>query len=302
MSATTYDVLLGTDNLIRQVVSTNFSPGIRIEPGYVSAGVDPSEHFVTDGNPTCRVQSMDLAGVMGILSATAGLDIDSGSTDGNIDLPWQFRAAGSTHQGSSSHTIIRGTDALIIPQSASVEQGGNSVIDFLVNYESNDGGGAPGFDDPVTQVQDQTLTAQAFNAMFGLGPAVADSAAMAQVVGHTVNFGIQIETLKTGGAIYPTTHFIIRRAPTIDVRFRDFDTLNAVKPLFEAMTGLAVYHRKRAPGSTYVANATGEHVSFSFADGIKSITDLSASGNQVAVPVLRCHGESLTVSTTATIP
>lgn len=301
MTATTYDITLGTDNHVRQVVSTNFSPNIRIEAGRVSAGVDPVAHFVVDGAPTCRVQSMDLAGVLGILSPTAGLDVDSDNSDGNIDLPWQFRAGGSTFLGSSSHSILRGTNALIIPTSAGVNQGdAGSVIDFMVHYESDED--YPGFEDPIEQVDDQTLIAQAFEAMFGLGPAVADAAALVGVMGHTVNFGISIEPEKTDGAIYPTTHFIITRNPTIDIRFRSFDSLAAVKPLFEAMTSLAVYHRKRAPGSTYVANGTAEHVSFSFADGIKQITDISGSGNQPAIPTLRCSGEALTVSTTATIP
>jgi hypothetical protein len=294
MTATVYDVQIGTDNLVRQVVSTNFSPNIRIEAGRVSAGVDPSEHFVVDGAPTCRVQSMDLAGVLGILSATAGLDLDS---DGNIDLPYQFRLGGSTFAGTLAHSIIRGTAGLVIPTSAGVNQGDpGSVIDFMVHYESD------GFTDPVSQVDDQTLTAQAFNAMFGLGPAVVDAAALVGVMGHTVNFGISIEPEKTDGAIYPVTHFIVTRNPTIDIRFRDFDSLAAVKPMFEAMTSLAVYHRKRAPGSTYETDVTAAHVSFSFADGIKQITDISGSGNQPAIPTLRCHGEALSVSTTATIP
>lgn len=293
MTATVYDAILGASNNLRQVVSADYSPNVKIEPGRVSAGVDPSALFMTDAKPTARLQTMDLAGALGILSITAGLDVASGV----IDIPHQTRAPGSSFAGSSSHPVLRASDGLIVPQSVSVNQGDlASLMDIMIHYESD------GFAAPVGQVVDQTLTAQAFNALFGLGPAVLNSTALVGVIGHTVNFGITVEPEQVGGAVYPTTHFITERNPSIDVRFRDVEALDTFAEIALTMTALAVYHRKRAEGATYVANATAQHVSFSFADGIASVQNVSGSGNQPAIPTLRCFGEALSVSTTATIP
>lgn len=292
MTATVYDALIGTGNNVRQVVSTDYSPNARIEAGRVSAGVDPSALFLTEARPTARIQSGDLAGVLALLSVTAGLDV----AGENIDLPYQFRAAGSTFAGNLSHSVLRGTNGLVVPQSASVNQGDvASLIDLMVHFESD------GFTAPVAQVDDLTLTAQAFNALFGLGPAVLDSATVAGVIGHTVNFGLTVEPEMTDGAVYPVTHFITERNPSIDLRFRDFDSLAAAATIASAMTTLVVYHRKRAEGGTYVANGTGAHVAFSFGAGITSVQNVTGQGTQPAIPTLRCFGELLSVSSTATI-
>lgn len=293
MTAVVYDAILGAGNTIKQVASADYSPNNTIQAGRASGAVAPSAHFLTDSKPTVRIQSSDLAGVLGIVSPVAGLDVEADV----IDIPHRTRAAGSSYAGTLAHSILRGTDALVVPTSVRAAQGDvASMIDLMVHWESD------GFTDPVAQVLNQTLAAQDFQAMFGLGPGVLNGTTVGGVIGHTVNFGLTVEPEQTNGAIFPTTHFITETNPTIDLQFRTVAQLNAFTAIAAAMTSLVVYHRKRAPGSKYVANATAEHISFSFADGIQSLQNVTGQGNQPAIPTLRCHGELLTVSTTATIP
>lgn len=297
--AATYDAILGTGNNIRQVVSTEYAPGNRIEPGRVSAGVDPSALFVTDANPQIRLSSTDIAAVLGIVSPTVGLDID----DDLWTIPYNVRAIGSTFASTLAHTVLTGADAFVVPRQVSVTQGGNAQIDLMVMIESNDLLGNPGFDAPVTAATGQTLAAQAFNALWTQGPATVNGSDVGGVVGMTVDFGIQAVPLdKADGELYPKAHSIRARNPSITIDVVNVDALATFAEHLLPMTAFVGYLRKRSPGGSFVADATGEHISFTFADGIVDVQRVSARDNATARPGLRLIGEALTVSTTATLP
>lgn len=293
IAATLYDTTLGSGNLIRQLGSTSLGNSNQIEAGRFSAGVDPQAFFLTNARPQVSLQSMDIAGVLGILSPTAGLYL----TSETILLPYQQRDPGGTFEGSSSHAVLNATQGLFVPVSASVNQGDAfATIDIAGFLEST-----TGFAVPVTVTTGQSLAAQAFGGAYGLGNAVLDGAAVIGHIGHTVNFGISVEPDYANGAIFPLAHFISERTPSIDIRFKSTAQMAAFTVNAKALTSLVVYFRHRAAGSTYVADATETHVGFSFADGIESFEQIQASGNQPAVPTLRVFGELLAVDTTSAI-
>src|SRR5688572_30585737 len=103
MSSCIHDAVLGAIT-IPNCESAAFQAGLEVTPGRNSGAIDPFAHFITSGMPkgvwtTTAIGT--LMGSGGVLPA-AGLYVSSG----NIDLPWSRRAAGSTREGSTSHTRI----------------------------------------------------------------------------------------------------------------------------------------------------------------------------------------------------
>lgn len=289
------DAILGTGESVLQILNTALAPNNTIEAGYESAGLDPVALFLKDANPQIRLTSSDIAGVLALVSPTAGLDID----DDLWTIPYRHRAAGGTFAGATSHTIFTGANAFVVPQSLSSQQGNqDATIDLLAMLESADG-----IASPMTVTGSQTIAAVSSNAFYGHGPAAVNGTAIVGSVRHTVNFGIAAAPFDKGdGQIFPTAHSIRRRMPTIEIEFLSPAQLATYASLFAAMTSCTVYFRKRTAGGAYVADATEEHVSCSFTDGIIDVSAVSASGEQTARPTLRLVGESLTVSTTAALP
>src|SRR5690606_32918860 len=120
--------------------------------------------------------------------------------NGTILIPSHTRANGGTHAGTSAHSVLSATHALIVPNSFSANQGDQdgAVCDLTATFISTNG-----FVSPVTMLTNQTLTAQAYNASHRMGPVYIDGQQLTGLVGVTITTGITTEIEETDGAIYP---------------------------------------------------------------------------------------------------
>ncbi|MDE2100763.1 MAG: hypothetical protein KGL39_26190 [Patescibacteria group bacterium] len=290
----TYDAVLGVGNALKQVRRTSFQPGIRQGVGRMSGAVDPSILFVNGGEPRATLQSGDVAGVITLLSVTAGLFVSAGT----ITLPWNRRANGGTFAGGLNNFTITGANALIVPRSFSAsqsdEEGASAELEVV--FVSTDGLTAP-----VTFAVNQALAAEAFNLLFAMGPVYINTVALTQVQSVKVDTGITVETKMFDGAIYPTLVYIKTREPSITVTFENFDVAQTYAPLFAACTAAAAYFRKRATGGTFVSDATAGHVKLSIATGLGVLEHIESSKNENGTASIKLTGLSLSSSTASAI-
>lgn len=291
MSDVVYDAVLGALTL-KQVTRTAYSLNGTPIAGMASGAADPSEYFGGRADPSCTFESADVAGVLGGVSVTAGLAIASGT----ITIPWNKRSNGGTFAGSGSHVALSGANGLLIPTRFSANQDDEAAMaELQLFFRSTDGA-----TEPVAEATSQTLAAQSFNAQYALGPGSINGTAVPELVGVSINPGITVEPQAVNGGIYPTALFITMRRPTIDFIFEDLDALATYSAQFTAMTAAIAYFRKRS-GASFVADATEEHIKFSFADGIITTETVSGSGVNRAQATLRCYGETLTASAASAI-
>lgn len=289
-----YDAVLGVGNALKQVMSSAFNANVNVIAGSASGAPDPSDYFIEETMPVAAFETFDVAGGLGILSITAGLYVAAGT----ITVPWNQRTNGGTFASGSAHFRINGTDALIVPTTISANQGDEGVgMGIAVHFLST-----TGFAVPVTLSTAQALASQSFNAQYAFGPAYYGGSNVPECVGWAVNPGIVVEKSTTDGGIYPTRAYIVLRRPTIDLIFEDFDALSSFGVMHGAMTSAAVYGRKRSGSSTFVADATAEHLKFSFANGVSSTETIQATGVNRGKLALRLHGEALTASAASAIP
>lgn len=290
-----YDAILGAVNL-RQVRSSGFNPGNTVVPDFVTGGIDPEAIFFHGGRPTAQFQSGDVAGVITGIHAQNGLYVSNGT----IAIPWNKRANGGTFAAAGNHVRVRGAYGLTVLNSLSANHGDQdgAMADLATTFVSSDG-----MTVPVVFDSSQTLQAQAYNASHRLGPQYVNGSLVTSIVGVTINTGITTDVEETDGNLFATEVHITRRNPTIDIRFRNVAALSTYGPLFASLSSYTGYLRKRAPGSSFVSDATSEHISFSFGSGgIIDVQSLSGSGNSPAEPSLRITGKTLTLSATAAIP
>jgi hypothetical protein len=121
------------------------------------------------------------------------------------------------------------------------------------------------------------------------------------VVGFTVNPGILIRKFYTEGLNFPVRINIRQRRPTIDVFFRSISDLPDVDT-WNNLVSANCYLRKRADGDQFVADATAEHIRYSFATGIVELQTLDARDIDDAEIGIRLYGKALTATGSLAIP
>lgn len=281
---------------IRQIQSLQFNPGSEVQREYLTGGLTPQSHSIVRGAPTVTFQSHDLAGIVAGIGAGTGLSLASTT----ITLPFQLRASGGSFTSGSAHQKIAATGGLFWIQSLQCSQGQNAVATVQGNLHSSDG-----LTIPYTFATSQALGSQAFSATHTLAPVSCAinggaSAQLSGVTSVTVSPGLSVEPELVDGALYPTTSFIVRLAPMVEVTFESV-TAMVSNGAFGAMTALTGYFRKRADGGTFVAAGTGEHISYALGDGMHCQMGVSGSGTNKAATTVTFYGEALTLSATATI-
>lgn len=287
MPATVFTATLGSLTL-NQVMSSNFSANGTPVEGVTSGAVDVAQYFGGAIDFRASFESDDLASVAAVANvATAGIAVSSGT----ITLPYQIRANKGTFVSGANNYSLSGTNGLIWPNSFSLPAGGDATVSLECLFLSSDGDTIP-----VTVNTGVTLSAETFQSKFTLGPVSVNGTALNDVTGVTVSTGIEVTPLFYRFNYAPFA-FIARRRPVIDITLYDLDDLNALGAGWGAGTALVVYARKRAV-TGFVDDATAEHISFSFADGliqpVASVAGEGVGGNSTRT--LRFMGESLTVT------
>lgn len=295
MAQMVYDAFLGAGNNLRQITNVAYNPGAEIVRARQSGAVDPSEHYLRGADPRAQLTTMDLSGLLSFASVIAGTGLLSGDT---ILLPFQKEDNGGTFLGTLSHDVLTATEGFVYPTQISAAQDDDgATAQCEVVFLSTDG-----FVDPVTLNANQTLTASAFNAQFGFGPAYFGGSLVPECVGWTVDCGIQISVKRYQGAVYPTRVYLTQRNPTIQLVFESFSDAAAFITAAAAMVSAAVYARRFVDGQSYDADANPTHIKLAFATGIANLDSLSVGANAQGQATVMLNGEGLTQSTASMIP
>ena len=277
-----YDCPMGGSTL-RQVSSSQFQEGLDYLTGRASGSGVISDQFLQSGSPVGEVTSMDVGGFLSIFG-TEGDQIANGAT---VQIPYQKRVSGGTFAGAGANVLVKGllnNPAQLVPMSVNAPAKGACTAQGSVHFLSADGETMP-----YEVLTDQTLAAQQFNAMYGLGPVYVNNVRVPRQIGFQVNFGIGLsEKSHYDGAPWPSDIFPETFDPSIEFTQEDFDYLASIAG-GGAITSIYAWIRRRASGSTYVANNVANHISFGFTSGVIKSQQVSASetkhGNQ-AVQVL----------------
>jgi len=288
-----YDAILGASSL-KQIRRTSYRSQAKILTGRMSGAVDPSAKFLQEAQPRATFDCEDLAGLLTLISVTAGLYV-SGST---VTLPWNKRANGGTWAGGSANDVLSGTSCLAVITSISGAQGDDGVVGSIELAFLSTDGQTP----PIAASVNNALASQAYNAWYAMGPFYVDSSQLSQVKSTRVDPGVEMMAKMYDGDVYPRLTFIQARNPAVEVEFENFDALYAQTPIAAAMTNCAVYYRKRVVGGTFVSDATAAHVKLSLGTGIKICNTAEGSGHENATASLRFEGLLLSSSTASPIP
>jgi hypothetical protein len=194
----------------------------------------------------------------------------------------QKNAEGSTRASGGNHRKATINEGLIIPRKLTVEHQGDAVLTYevLATYD--------GSNEPVVFTESQSLVSLTDTERFTLGPVTLANAdgittyALSQVKRMEIDFGIRAETVGADSDIYDTSSRIIEIDPSIRLTGNDSFWWHSS---YITLTGKNIQHsgtkiflRKRAEGSTFVADGTAEHVKFTAA-GLVVPEGFDASGN-----------------------
>lgn len=291
------DAILGATT-IRQIRSASHKDGLQARKAMNSGGAAVSQVSGYLGEEITSLTSGDCGVLAGLNTSTfcsAGLWI-SGST---ITVPLKARSDGALFASGSSHPAIAGTKALIIPTGWSVQQDAEegATCDFEIHWVS-----ASGSAKAATGSTGNALGSQDFSVEYSLGEAYINGTEVTGIQGIRVNPGIQLVKSRAKGLPFPVHCSIQQVMPTIELTVDDADEVIALVGAFTAMTSANVYFRKRADAGSHVADATTEHLRFTFAGGLyfNSSTDVQNADNGSATITL--HGKTLTANTAVAIP
>lgn len=285
-----YDAVLGALTL-KQITRGSFNWNSSPVAGYQSGMLDVTEYFGGPADPRARFSSTDVGGVVGGVSATAGLSVSAGT----ISIPFQKRSNQSTFAGSGSHNKLTAANGLIVPLTISASQDGDATADLECIVRSADG------TNPVTISSSQSLSGLAFNGLWTVGPVVINSQTIDEVASVSINYGIGTTIRRFGGLNFPQKVYVVTRRPTIDITFFDYNELSGFLAAHTAMTSAVVYLRQRS-GATFAATDSGTHCSFSFGDGMAQVEMLEASNESDGTCTIRLYGETISHSATANLP
>jgi hypothetical protein len=277
-----YDAVLGAYTA-KQVRRGSFGYNGQPVIGFQSGMLDPAELYGGAADPRANFSVEDVGGALAAISASTGLAVAAGT----ISVPFQKRSNRATFASGSSHFKATGANGLIIPLMAEAAQDGNASIDLQAIFQSTDG------TDPVTLSSANALASQAYNKLWTLGPCSINGTAIGEVIRARINYGIEVLVERHNGMNFPDRVYIVRRRPSIDLTFNDFDTLDDFAAAFTEMTAAVVYFRRRLT-ATFDLDASTTHCKFSFADGIVSTETIEASDDQTGTATLRLFGEALT--------
>lgn len=283
---------------IRQVTQSSHRSGNTARKSRISGGVAVSQVSGLLAEEITTFSSADVGVLAGLNTSTfcsAGLWISSGT----ITIPYKSRTNGGAFASGSAHSAIGGTTAMIIPTSweASQDADAGASCSVEVHWVSSNGSG-----NAATGTTGNALASQSFSAEYALGECYINGTQVDGVQSVRVNPGITLVKSRAHGLVWPIKCSIQEVTPTIEITTDDIDAVVALVGEFNAMTSANIYFRKRSDSGLYVADATTEHLRFTFAAGLyfNDSTDVQDLGNGTATVTL--HGKTLTANNAVAIP
>lgn len=298
MAAVIVKALFDDSISINQLISSSHRDGATPIVERAGASVDPALIGISIFEPVTSLTTSDLLTALGISGLlTAGYYCESPSI-----LPLNSRANGAVFDAGSGHVAITGEKGLLVPTSIELPaNNGSGTMQMEMHWVSTDG-----FEACPVASTGNPLTSGAFVASFCLGKAFINGTKVETLQSATVNPGLTVEIQRDSGSPYPYKIFITKREPTIDLVFENeaqaVSVLNS-GAFVSGSGGAGLYLRKRADASTFVADATTEHMKVGFLAGLsrlESFNGVAIDGNSTFT--IRLHGKALTAATGVAIP
>jgi len=224
-----------------------------------------------------------------------------------LSLYAQAFAAGSTRAGASLHRkLVALAGCLGLRRlSCTHQQDATIEVEGVIGWD--------GTNDPIVETDLVSLPAGVTDAeRFTLGPVIVESITLPGVRSLDIEFGLDIVAEGADSDIWPTFVTVVAIKPVITLRGIDLEWLKAanIPRAGKAATHLntAIYLRKRVLGSTYVADATEEHIKFTAAGFAYVDPPMTASGSDRAECslVMPCYfdgtNDPIVIDTTAALP
>lgn len=256
---------------LTQLHNVNIVNGVNKDVIVPAGSIDPAAIPMMFAAPIVTFSSRDIAGVLAIVSVTAGLYCSSGAI-----IQFQRRTNGGTFAGSGSHVKLTSTLGWLGITGFSSAQDGSAEVQ-LAYYPLYDG-----TNEPLTATGSVSLSlSPAFNSQFSLGPVYANGVEFVGIQNISVDPGINFQTNRESGDVFAKRGAIYGRMPTFS--FTTFSAAIAAQTniLFNAaLPGtLAFYLWKLQSGRARIDVATTENVKLSAATGVWGITGQNGSEN-----------------------
>lgn len=293
MADTIYDVSFDA-LLLSQVLSVDIQSNVGLYKGRVSGGLDPDFIAVNKAEPRVQFKTGDLATLLGGIDLTTGLRVGG---NGGAAFPFNERDGGGTFSDGAA-TILSSTRGFAhitsIDAQQDSEEGAVAMVEFIPTWDAST--------KPIESTNEETLSAESFVSCFALGPSKIGATTIAGIIGASVKPGLGLLLKQYQGAVFVGQVFINLRDPQFVFTFEDMASVNAFGAMYGAIGSTATqFFRKRVDGGTYVANGTGQHISFTLSGGISVTDSISGNGQDNTQKQITVHGKTLSKSTTATI-
>lgn len=296
----------GSSTPLGGVIQQDIATGTTIDGEPTSGSVDVWFQSLSAQDPTLDLGTRHIATWLNNIGIT-GLAVAEGATEPGLNLFAQEHADGSSRKTGANHRKYTAAKCFVYPKTLRCEHRQNAVLEYgvVVLYD--------GTNDPIVFADSSALVSGVTDAeRFTLGPIELESVTIDHVKSFSIDFGLQLSVQSAGSSIWPSFVSIEQRQLELRIEGVDKGWLAAAKiPLVgknATHTNTAIYLRKRASGSTFVADATAEHISFTAA-GLAVIDNaFSAGGNSPATCSLRMPlrydgtNAPLVIDTTAALP
>ncbi len=224
----------------------------------------PSFGFLRSGSPIAQFSSFDLKKYLDNVGIEE-LDIDSGVAGDGVKLFFQKyknHASREVH-GSGEHMSLLIGNGSLFGVSISLPTGGDAIVTGSLIAVSTDGS-----THPFVSAEDANLPSGVnpeISAAFTMGKVDLGGTEVEGKTQVTVNLGANPTTQRsTDSDIYPTHVSLDTFTPTILVTTAHIDILSTLteEGKYYTASQVVVYAKKRAEGSSFVADNVAEHIKF----------------------------------------
>lgn len=255
----------GTSELLLvQLDSETIDPGIQNMQNH-QTGI-PDRGFIAAGptRPMISADTYEIARFLGKVNPRTGLAIETGGDDiETLNIYFAQKRNLGDRAGAGDHYFVTVQYGLVVPQRLSVRTGEEAKLTFAVYPIVTSDSAAPYY--PISDDENLLTTSLPPFEKFTLGPISIAGTLIEDARSFDLDFGLEIEVEHEGGSIYPKFVGIKRRLPVATIGSRDLRRyFSAQAGELQGGTATVVYLRKKAEGGNVIANATAEHISFTF--------------------------------------
>lgn len=296
----------GSSTPLGGIVQQDLDTNTTVDGEPTSGAVDVWFQSITAQDPTADIATRHIADWLDEVGIT-GLAVSAGDTEPGLNLFAQEHDDGSTRKSGSNHRKYSLAKCFVYPKTLRCEHRQNAVLEYgvVILYD--------GTNNPIVFADSSALVSSVTDAeRFTLGPVELESVTIDHVKSFSIDFGIEVNVQSAGSGIWPSFCSIKQRQLTMRLEGVDKAWLASAKiPLAGKVITHAnteVYLRKRAQGSSFVGDATAEHIKFTAAGVAYIEKAFGASGNEpgnssIVFP-LRYDGTNapLVIDTTSALP